>query len=96
MTNEEAINRLGLDIDMVQFDPITGGDRYLSNDERTLIEAQIMGIEALQAQKVGKWLKHNANYQGTEHVYNCSICAYWQAINTKFCPNCGARMEGQE
>lgn len=59
-------------------------------------EAIRMGVNAIKAQKVGKWLKHNANYQGTEHVYNCSICAYWQAINTKFCPNCGARMEGQE
>lgn len=96
MTNEEAINRLGLDIDMVQFDPITGNRKCLFGDEKELAEAQRLGMEALRAQKVGKWLEHNANYQGTAHVYSCSICAYWQAINTKFCPNCGARMEGQE
>lgn len=99
MTNEEAINRLGLDIDMVQFDPITGGDRYVSNDERTLIEAQRMGIKALKAQNVGKWQAKDF------HTVFCSECEFEVDIMTtpddllnhlNHCPNCGARMEGQE
>lgn len=99
MTNEEAINRLGLDIDMVQFDPITGGDRYLSNDERTLIEAQRMGIKALMAQKVGKWKVKTRIWDSGENL-ECPFCEttflHEHLVRNSYCPNCGARMEGQE
>ena len=48
MQNEEAIDRLRLDIEMAQFDPITGNRRCLFGDEKELVEAQEMAIEALK------------------------------------------------
>lgn len=47
MTREEAIGWLKLDIDMMKFDPSTGGEAYLDEYERKIIEAEEIAIEAL-------------------------------------------------
>ena len=108
MTNEQAIDRLRLDIEMAQFDPITGNRRCLFGDEKELVEAQRLGMEALKAQKVGRWMQATAQHIETGEirlVRRCSECDtgyfIYDELNTskeipKFCPNCGARMEGQE
>ena len=48
-----------------------------------------MAIEALQESKTGKW-KHVHQW-----TWDCSECVYRvNAKYFKYCPNCGARMEG--
>lgn len=57
-----------------------------------------MAFDALQERKAGKWVKDE---YGTDH---CSCCDYIPAYDTAiddiyyspYCPNCGAKMEGDE
>ena len=49
-------------------------------------------------QKVGKWIRHE-NEDGEPYGHNCSVCGEWYVMpygKTKFCPNCGAKMEEQD
>jgi len=57
-------------------------------DEQPTIEAEPV--------KHGKWeLKHI----GVGHYWECSVChtnpCIYVTKDTKFCPNCGARMDGE-
>lgn len=49
----------------------------------------------------GKWFElvesipdHHTGEYYEEVYYNCTVCDYATADKTKFCPNCGAKMEG--
>ena len=95
MQNKEAIDRLRLDIEMAQFDPITGNRRYLFGDEKELVEAQRLGMEALMAQKVRHWITLQDEYGDIVEAV-CSCCNQNGNHEWAFCPHCGARMEGQE
>lgn len=95
MTNEEAIDRLRRDIGMTRIDPYTGNLKpCLSNDERTLIEAQDMAITLLY--KVGRWIKHRHAkiVDGVLVNYECSYCHDWTKEHSNYCPSCGAEMKG--
>lgn len=71
-------------------------------EHRTLwhyAEAIDMAIEALQTEPVkhGEWIDHGTTCQR----YECSVCGDqhdWLILpnNINFCPNCGAKMKGQE
>lgn len=46
--------------------------------------------------KKGKWIEHNPHKWGLGIVFECSECG--EKIDcepSNFCPNCGARMEGE-
>ena len=46
-------------------------------------------------QKYGKWQKRTFIIFDSEKVgYNCSECNTTWDAETKFCPNCGAKMKG--
>ena len=49
-------------------------------------------------QKHGKWIYYNTikTWDGWEHrQYRCSLCGRFTTDNDLFCPNCGARMDGE-
>jgi hypothetical protein len=48
MTKKEAIRWLKFDIEMTKFDPSTGGDAWLNKDDKSVIKAKEMAIEALR------------------------------------------------
>lgn len=50
MTAEEAIQWLRRDIDMMKLDPITGKEAFLNEDDKHLLAAKEMAIEALTEQ----------------------------------------------
>lgn len=81
MTDEEAIEAL-TDEDVV--------NPYLT------LEALEIAIEALKERierKTGKWVVKPNEYGRAF----CSVCDYELHINnTKYCPNCGAKMEVDE
>ena len=61
-------------------------------------------IKALPAADVapvvhGRWMPKKENYEFKEALMNCSACGYpvsrWTG-NTNFCPNCGAKMDGDD
>lgn len=47
-------------------------------------------ILALEGRKEGPWID-----DGISDLYVCSLCHSVHTFNHKFCPNCGARMEGE-
>ena len=60
---------------------------------RHYVELIDMAIEALSAEAVkGEWIP---NHDGS---WNCSECGLRVLVYAKgnFCPNCGARMEGED
>lgn len=57
-------------------------------------------------EKTGHWIEKNANKDGTHNIY-CSNCnnylkfkghanSYNARTKLKYCPNCGAKMEGKK
>lgn len=56
-------------------------------------------FEALPAAELrkGKWMKEQYSANGYTHIdgYRCSKCTLMYPWPTNYCPNCGARMEGE-
>jgi hypothetical protein len=60
-----------------------------------------MGIEALNVQSVrhGHWIEHICELFPAEGTVECSECHEHESIflvNDKYCPNCGAKMDGEQ
>lgn len=57
--------------------------------------------EMLGVLKHGKWLKrNNENYSpfdpcSSENICICNQCGYETDLETNYCPNCGAKMDGE-
>lgn len=48
-------------------------------------------------QKKGKWEAHGLEEGMAFPVYTCSVCGAFVGLDTsRFCPECGAEMEGEE
>ena len=45
--------------------------------------------------KHGKWIKRFGN-RYMFYIYDCSKCECPNPMKTKYCPNCGAKMDGGE
>ena len=62
-------------------------------------DALRMGIEALKAERNGKWIHDGYDFPHGVDWMHCSECGkrdvYCPAARTNFCPNCGARMGGE-
>ena len=90
MTKEEAISTLS--------EIRAEYNCYELRDERIRYHALSMGIEALKERKHGKW---TPIYDGNElgEVYQsgvyCSECDEELQSEPNYCPNCGARMDGE-
>lgn len=47
-------------------------------------------------QKYGKWITHRGyNADGFGIEYSCSKCNEWVEEKSRYCPNCGAKMESE-
>ena len=51
------------------------------------IKAYDMALEALKQQRTGKWIVMSSE------ICKCSKCKLFSDKMTKFCPNCGAKMD---
>lgn len=81
MTREKAIDTLK---------SIKAGfetDEWLQED----IKALDLAIEALEIQKTGHWIDNKVQTK----LCNCSECYALSKVYYKFCPHCGAKMEGE-
>lgn len=60
-------------------------------------QALTMGIEALENQKTGHWIRKNDICTSRVQIYQyeCSNCREINTFQGNYCPNCGAKMEGE-
>ena len=82
MTNQEAIEILK---DLWRWEH----PNWLEKDIRKALDK---GIEALENQKIGHWIEHKIK---TIQWVECSECHITYKYKTHYCPNCGAKMEGE-
>lgn len=66
-------------------------DEYIVYDNRKSIEDLISELPTIDPVKHGKWIAKRDGWNGGYVV--CSECGTDNGIDSKFCPNCGARME---
>ena len=79
----------------------------LSSSEVRLIELMRDSVSEIPVSDVapvvrGRWVKHNVDGtdmfgEPTKIVFacNCSVCGLDGRSETPYCPNCGARMDGE-
>ena len=96
---EDAVNRQRLLNDLKKLK--TAWKKYPVMAEQIKgVEAAIGYAEAIPSvmpkRKTGKWeiIAHESHIGGFTHVKKCSVCGVEQIIRSRFCPNCGARMDG--
>ena len=103
MTNKEALDELKKvrTINVSRKENKYMFDSFVKISNESLDKA----IEALENQKTGHWIEMNTNPDGTHNMY-CSNCNIYQKFKghtnsynartkLKYCPNCGAKMEGE-
>ena len=96
---EDAVSRQRLLTDLKEL--IAAWKKYPVMAEQIKgVEAAIGYAEAIPSvmpkRKTGKWeiIAHESHIGGFTHVKKCSVCGVEQIIRSRFCPNCGARMDG--
>ena len=90
MTNEEAIKELK---DASDREFKYGDTRYHHDEVMNRIDAFEFAIKALeQESKTGHWIKMGEGFT----PYECSECEAVEFKKSKYCPNCGAKMESEE
>lgn len=92
MKNQETIETLNT---------MLKGGRYLGNGTHIpleVLETFNKAIEALENQKTGHWIVYaelTGEWEGTKK-YACDKCGEKVGVfKSNFCPNCGAKMEGE-
>ena len=78
--------------------------RYGAEIDRCGLAKAFKAIESLEPADVAPvvhayWIPQKENHEFKEAWMKCSACGYpvsrWTG-NTNFCPNCGAKMDGEE
>ena len=64
---------------------------------KDFVEAFKMSVKALENQKTGHWetICPITSWQFTRDHYKCSECGTHWEYTFNYCPNCGAKMEGE-
>ena len=72
--------------------------RFMFSDKLTEANGlAILALEKQMEQKKGKWiLCENPIYFCDADPYLCTVCNMKNNRQTKYCPNCGAKMEGEK
>ena len=62
------------------------------------IEKVINEQPTIEPRKKGEWIKHIDDLFPAESTLECNVCHHEQplTIDDNYCPNCGARMEGEK
>ena len=74
-------------------------NRFAYDTDRILVDSFIRNASAIDAEPVrhGEWSDYRINgYDGLHPVYEtqCSLCGGYARFTYRFCPHCGARMDG--
>lgn len=64
-------------------------------------EAEALYNAGYRKQKEGEWEEKSEDRdEFYEYCYKCSVCGHWAIIadegDSHYCPNCGAKMKGEE
>ena len=93
-TYEDAISRQAVCDYIAEF----VNNEYSSQAECEMVDAMIEGIQHLPPvtpqPKTGHWIRQDNTKEPLYGWYFCSECNSVIGDKTKFCSNCGAKMEG--
>ena len=93
---EDALKRRhGCDGDCKTCNFFTDGDSWCEGDVFVLDLLSIPAADVVE-QKHGNWILKS--YEGSSGVYQCSVCkarGRKQIFLFNFCPDCGAKMDGE-
>lgn len=75
---------------------------FANNTKGKTVDANdIMRFPTVDAVKHGHWItKSNPNYSpfdpcSSEELHICNQCGHESEFGTRFCPDCGAKMDGE-
>ena len=68
-----------------------------TNIDEEVTASHILKAYGLPDRKVGEWVCHGVEEGHLIEKYTCSECDYYSGTRTsRFCPNCGVRMKGED
>lgn len=69
------------------------GDKFanIGFDRKEALDMAIKALEQQPTRPTGKWI--DIGDEGL--VFKCSLCGNKKTIESNYCPNCGAKMEGE-
>lgn len=78
-----------------QIETDSKGNEGQYGDEWLFIDT-INSLPTVEEREEGEWI-HDIHYGLKLPEHRCSICGEWEYSDTesKYCPNCGARMKGE-
>ena len=84
--------------DCIHFSPC---DRKFYDEEKPLDNVDFLcphfqNKADMQEIKHGKWIWTESGEEDYEQYYVCSICKEKSYFEMKFCPDCGAKMDGKD
>lgn len=65
---------------------------YVDEEKAENVAKRLMRSGLIREEKPQKWILLFNSFDGTPS-YRCSVCKELEWRKTKFCPNCGAKME---
>ena len=89
ISRQAALAAIDKNRDALLSSGMAGAEHILVHYGRRVIEE----LPTIDTVKRGKWNDHTCmNWHG----WHCSVCDHETQRRTKYCPNCGARMEKSE
>ena len=91
-----------IDADRLLTDRMKSKYYHLPNGDTAIPIIDIEHAPTVEERKKGEWESFIRCFQTTYHsadtqrLFECSVCRYNTNITTRFCPNCGADMRGEE
>ena len=99
ISRQAAIDAIqNADTQIYEGEAAVGRRNYMTKDECCeIIDSLPSAQPTIEERKTGKWIDIT-NYESLDEEYKCSVCGYelYYSYPTKFCPNCGADMRGEE
>lgn len=67
-------------------------DAFVSESVKSFVRRLVKGTPTVDSVKHGRWIEEKF-IDG--RMAQCSACGGWSTMPSRYCPNCGAKMDGE-